>query len=88
MFITYYSLPESRVINTFLGIVNLKEITARQITDVIKVFFEVKQLDISLVLFSVLHKTNQSVVKNGLERKIQSNSPCNSYINCRNHQLA
>lgn len=53
MFITYYSLPESRVINTFLGIINLKEITARQITDVIKVFFEVKQLDISLVLFSV-----------------------------------
>ena len=42
MFITYYSSPESWVINTFLGIVNLKRKTASQIMDTLKAFFEAK----------------------------------------------
>ena len=42
MFITYYSSPESCVINTFLGIVNLKGKTASQIMDTLKAFFEAK----------------------------------------------
>ena len=87
MFITYFSLPKSRVINTFLGIVNSKEKTTRQIMDVITVLFEGKQLDISLVLFSELHENNQSVVKKRTGKE-NSTSPCNSYINCHNHRLA
>ena len=42
IFITYYSLPKSRVTNTFLGIVNLNGKTTSQIMDALKVFFEAK----------------------------------------------
>ena len=89
MFVTYFSVNERKVKTSFLGIVNLKGKKAAEVMDVIKQFFEVKNIKVENIFFSVLDGTNaMSGKKSGLQRRIRHYSTFNIFINCRNHRLA
>ena len=88
MFLTYYSVSDCQVKTCFLGILHLNGKKAIQIMNIMKLFFEAKQIILERVLFSALDGTNaMSGKEGGLQRTIHHYSPFNIYLNCRNHCL-
>ena len=74
----------------FLGMVRLTTFKeAANLHDVIMGLLASKGLDITLIRFCGMDRTNAiSSERKGLQRRIRHTSPHSIYINCNNHRLA
>ena len=73
----------------FFAILKLEKTNAADIMALMKKFLVAKGVNVEKDFFSVLDGTNtMSERKNGLQRRIQNESPHDIYVNCRNPRLA
>ena len=81
LFLRLYLFKAEKVATSFLGIVNWKGKTVREIVDVIRKCFQAKNMKLNKIFFRDLDGTNSMSGTKSLY------CPLNLYVNCRNCPL-
>ncbi|KAJ8303650.1 hypothetical protein KUTeg_018760 [Tegillarca granosa] len=85
----YLGDGNSKIVESFLGLVNVQRADAESLMTAIETFLIAKHIDINKAIFVGFDGCNtMSGVNSGLQRRFRHLVPHQIYINCRNHKLA